>query len=272
MNFSKIHGLGNDYIYFTDLKEEIVNFSDLSAKLCDRHLGIGADGIIILCDSAIADYKMKIYNSDGSEAEMCGNGIRGLAKYIYENDYSNKKEMNIETLAGIKQLLLDIKNNQVINVKVDMGEIDLNNYNTGTIKVDNNELSFIHINIGNPHTIIYTNNLDNLDIKYLGPIIENYNLFSNKTNVEFVQLIDHENIIMKVWERGSGETLSCGTGATASVIACIILGKTNNNCNVHMKHGILNINYDENNKHIYLTGETQKVFDGTIEKKLFRKK
>lgn len=284
MKFSKIHGLGNDYIYINDIKGKIKNPNKLSKILSDRHLGIGADGIILLLKSSIADYKMRIFNADGSEAEMCGNGIRGLAKYIYENNLSKKTTLSIETNCGIKIVTLNIKDEQIIDLTVDMGKYSLlkedipviwdkaNICINQPIVIDNRTFYFTALSIGNPHCVIFVYNLDEIDIQKMGNLIENNPIFPNKTNVEFIQVIDKNNIIMKVWERGSGETLSCGTGATASVIAGFLTHRLNNDCTVHMKHGTLKIHIDTNENKAYLTGPSEKVFDGTVNvKKLIKK-
>lgn len=284
MKFSKIHGLGNDYIYINDINGKIKNPNKLSKILSDRHLGIGADGIILLLKSSIADYKMRIFNADGSEAEMCGNGIRGLAKYIYENNLSQKTTLSIETNCGIKIVTLNIKDEQIIDLTVDMGKYSLlkedipviwNNANiciNQPIVVDNRTFYFTALSIGNPHCVIFVNSIDEIDIQKMGSLIENNPIFPNKINVEFIQIIDKNNIIMKVWERGSGETLSCGTGATASVIAGFLTDRLNNDCTVHMKYGTLNIHIDTKENKAYLTGPSEKVFDGTVNvKKLIKK-
>lgn len=284
MKFSKIHGLGNDYIYINDINGKIKNPNKLSKILSDRHLGIGADGIILLLKSSIANYKMRIFNADGSEAEMCGNGIRGLAKYIYENNLSKKTTLSIETNCGIKIVTLNIKDEQIIDLTVDMGKYSLlkedipviwNNANiciNQPIVVDNRTFYFTALSIGNPHCVIFVNSIDEIDIQKMGSLIENNPIFPNKTNVEFIQVIDKNNIIMKVWERGSGETLSCGTGATASVIAGFLTDRLNNDCTVHMKYGTLNIHIDTKENKAYLTGPSEKVFDGTVNvKKLIKK-
>lgn len=284
MKFTKIHGLGNDYIYINDLEGKINDPNQLSKVLSDRHLGIGADGIILLLKSKVADFKMRIFNADGSEAEMCGNGIRGLAKYVYEHHLSKKTKLLIETNCGIKEINLNVKNNKISDITVDMGkysllnndipvvyESDINCINKGIV-IDNNIFYITAISVGNPHCVIFVDDLNKINVSYLGNLIENNPMFPHKTNVEFIQIIDKNNIIMKVWERGSGETLSCGTGATASVIAGVITKRLNNDCKVHMLHGILNIYVDTNENKAYLTGPSEKVFDGSINtKKLIKK-
>lgn len=262
MKFSKIHGLGNDYIYVDARKLKLNNINDLARKVSDRHLGIGSDGLILLLDSKIADYKMRIFNADGTEAEMCGNGIRGLAKYIYDNNISKNKDLNIETNCGIKKLKLNILNGKLIDVTVNMGKVSLIDKNDLTI--DNEKFEFNYINVGNPHLVIFTDNLKDINLKDIGPKLENHPLFPNRTNVEFVQIIDRENISMRVWERGSGETLACGTGAVASIVAGILNNRLNNKCKVHLKYGVLSIYFNENTYEAYLTGTVTRVFDGEI--------
>lgn len=271
MYFKKIQGLGNDYIYLNDLGGKLKNISDLAIKLCDRNMGIGANGLIVLQKSTTnnADFKMRIFNPDGFEAEMCGNGIRGLGKYIYEENISKKNNLKIETKSGIKSLKLIIENNCVESVIVDMGKIIVDNINNEpcinkTIIVNDKVYKYTSICVGNPHCVIFINNLSDLSIKKIGPLIENHKFFPNRTNVEFVKIIDKNNIALKVWERGVGNTLACGTGAVASVAAGIIDNKIDNNCNVYLKKGILKIYYNNLNKHFYLNGPIEDVFVGNI--------
>lgn len=277
MKFTKIHGLGNDYIYIEDLKGKLKNLNELAIKLSDRHFGIGADGIIIILSPTTnqADFKMRIFNADGSEAEMCGNGIRGMAKYIYENDLCKRDTLKIETNCGIKNIVLNIHNNLVDTVVVDMGEINILSDKIPVISnkqtcinevliIDDYKFLFTAVSIGNPHCVIFIDDIENINIEKLGKAIENHHIFPNKTNVEFVEIIDKSNIKMRVWERGSGETLACGTGATASVVAGVLTNKINNNCKVHLKKGILEVYYNQNTNHAYLKGTNEKVFEGKI--------
>lgn len=271
MKFSKIHGLGNDYIYVDARKLKLHNINDLARKISDRHLGVGSDGLILLLESKCADYKMRIFNADGSEAEMCGNGIRGLAKYIYENNISKVKNLTIETNCGIKRVKLNTLNEKVISVTVDMGKVELTDKNY--LFIDDKRYDYSYVNVGNPHLVIFTDNLKKINLQDIGPKLENHPLFPNRTNVEFVQIIDRENISMRVWERGSGETLACGTGAVASVVAGILNNRLNNKCKVHLKYGVLSIYFNENTYEAYLTGTVTKVFDGEINiKKMKRTK
>ena len=278
MRFSKMHGLGNDYIYFDCTKNnKINNPKELARKLSNRHTGIGGDGIILITKSKIADFKMRMFNSDGTEAEMCGNGIRCVGKFIYDNKLSNKKDLTIETLSGIKKIRLNVMNEKVETVTVNMGEpilepekIPLNlekvSSNNIYLKAEDKEFKFTCISMGNPHAVTIVNNLNEIDINEYGPIIENDPIFPNRTNVEFVEIIDKDNIKMRVWERGTGETLACGTGASASTVACILNNLTNRKINVHLLGGTLQILWEEKDKCVYMTGTAITFFNGeTVE-------
>ena len=266
--FSKMQATGNDFIVI-DLNKNnfLYDLKVLSNYLCNRHLGIGADGVIFLSKSQIADFKMRIINSDGSEAEMCGNGIRCLGKYIYENHNIDTNIIKIETLAGIKEIEILNKEDKI---KVDMGKpifdyekipVFYENYGIINIKIESDIYEFFPISMGNPHVVCFKDNIDIIDLKKIGNIIENYKYFPNKTNVEFVQIIDDKNIKLRVWERGVGETLSCGTGACSAAVISNIKKFTNNELNVETKGGKLKIIYNENVK---LIGEAIKVFEGKI--------
>jgi diaminopimelate epimerase len=271
MNFSKIQGTGNDFIYINCLQHDLEDPSRLAIRICNRYYGVGADGIILILPSKVADFKMKIYNSDGSEAEMCGNGIRGLGKYLYDNEITKKTSLNIETLAGIKTLELGLENNKVNAVKVSMGNPLFLYSDSGkpvkasVLKINNRLVSYTPISMGNPHAVIIVENIEDFNIEKFGPLIENNEAFPAKTNVEFVEIIDRNNIKMRVWERGVGETLACGTGASASVVATNLLGYTSDNVNVKMRGGELIINWDKNKNTVYLAGKAEHVFNGTYE-------
>lgn len=277
MNFKKIQGLGNDYIYLNDLNNNLQDINKLAIKLCDRNMGIGANGLIVLQKSTsnLADFKMRIFNPDGFEAEMCGNGIRGLGKYIYEENITKKDNLRIETNSGIKYLKLIIENNRVESVIVDMGKIIIDtisipvNINdksciNKTIIVDDKVYKFTSLSVGNPHCVIFINNLENINVNKIGPLIENHKYFPNKTNVEFVKIIDQKNIALKVWERGVGNTLACGTGAVAAVAAGYLNNQLNHNCNVYLEKGILKVFFNPLNYHTYLNGPIEDVFEGKI--------
>lgn len=274
MKFSKIHGTGNDFIYISCLQSDIDDPSKLAIRICNRYYGVGADGIILILPSKVADYKMKIYNQDGTEAEMCGNGIRGLGKYLYDNGYTTKKSLEIETLAGIKHLDITVKDEAVDSIKVGMGKPGFPfTENEPCFKpriniplsIGGKTIYYTPISMGNPHAVIIVKDLDKLNIEKFGPVIENHKNFPKKTNVEFVQIIDRENIKMRVWERGVGETLACGTGASASVVATNLLGLTSTTVNVQTRGGDLKIEWDKSKNNINLAGKAEHVFNGNYE-------
>lgn len=275
IQFTKMHGLGNDYIYIDaiknkDLKEIFTRYSlgALVRYLSDRHFGIGGDGVIFLDSSTVADFKMRIFNSDGTEAEMCGNGIRAFAKYIYDNSLAEGEILKIETLAGIKEIkrekyLTGINNEEIDEYVVNMGQPKV--WGKTELEILDNKIATINISIGNPHTVIFAENVDNIQIDKIGPIIENYKYFPQKTNVEFVQILDKNLIKVRVWERGSGETLACGTGSCAAVIAGVTNNLTKRKVKVLLQGGELEIDWNEQDNNVYMKGIATKVFDGTIE-------
>ena len=273
MKFVKMQGIGNDYIYIDAINQEIYNRKELAKKISDRHFGIGADWMILICKSTIADFKMEMYNSDGSQAEMCGNGIRCFGKFLYDNEFINKREIKVETACGIKTLYLNIKENKVESVKVDMGEpileakkipanIEKEIIKNFPLKIEEKEFKINCVSMGNPHTIIFTEDLKKINIEEDGSKIENSRYFPKKTNVEFAQILDKNTVKVYVWERGTGETLACGTGACATVVAGIINNKLERSeIKVILKGGELIVTWDKNNK-IYLTGGATTVFKG----------
>ena len=277
MKFTKMQGLGNDYIYINCTKgyESIENPGELSKKLSDRHFGIGGDGIILICDSDLADFKMRMFNKDGSESEMCGNGIRCVGKYVYDFGLTKKEEIKIETLAGIKNLKLNISKGKVESVCVDMGEPILdqnkiplicdNNKNIIELNLFDNKFIFHCLSMGNPHAITVIDDIKDFDVDKFGKLVESDNHFPNKTNVEFIQILDKNNIKMRVFERGSGETLACGTGACASVVSCVLNKLTERKVRVNLLGGLLDIEYKENDNHVYMTGPAVTVFNGVID-------
>ena len=275
IQFTKMHGLGNDYIYIDaiknkDLKEIFTRYSlgALVRYLSDRHFGIGGDGVIFLDSSTVADFKMRIFNSDGTEAEMCGNGIRAFAKYIYDNSLAKGEILKIETLAGIKEIKREkyftgINNEEIDEYVVNMGQPKV--WGKTELEISDNKIETINISIGNPHAVIFVENVDNIQIDKIGPIIENYKYFPQKTNVEFVQILDKNLIKVRVWERGSGETLACGTGSCAAVIAGFTNNLTKRKVKVLLQGGELEIDWNEEDNNVYMKGIATKVFDGTIE-------
>ena len=279
LNFTKMTGLGNDYIYVncTD-GTKLKNIPEMAKKLSERHFGIGADGLILIdkSDSDNSDFKMRIFNSDGSEAEMCGNGIRCVGKFIHDHKLSDKDKISIDTLAGIKKIkLIEDEMGECNEVIVDMGEpifqdknIPYNIYEPFNkdldINVEGEKMRFTVVSMGNPHAVTFVEDLDNLQIEMCGPKVENNPIFPNRTNVEFVQILDKNNIRVRVWERGVGETFACGTGACAAVVASGLNGYTDENVTVYLPGGKLKIEWGKDN-HIYMQGPAKTVYEGKIE-------
>lgn len=277
MKFTKMQGIGNDYVYVDCTKEnKIENPAELSKKVSNRHFGIGSDGLILIENSNVADFKMAIYNADGSQAEMCGNGIRCVAKFVFDKGLINKENITIETLAGIKQLKLSTENGKVKKVRVDMEEpileakkipviSDKNPVIDLQLQAADKTFTATCVSMGNPHAITFVNNVEEFDVEKYGKILEIKKEFPKHSNIEFVELIDKNNIKMRVWERGSGETLACGTGSCASVVACILNNKTERKVNVHLLGGTLEIEWNKQNNHVYMEGPAEIVFEGEIE-------
>lgn len=278
--FVKMHGIGNDFIimdYYSKKFPDWINFNQLAKKLCQRHFGIGADGLILILPSGKYDLKMRIFNFDGSEAEMCGNGIRCFAKYVFENKLIKKRMFSVETLAGeiIPEIILSEKNNSIEGVKVDMGRPRLTRKEipvTGTpdeqvinqkLSIKNNSFMITCVSMGNPHCVIFIDDVEQFPIKEIGTLIEKNSLFPEKTNVEFIQVLNEREINFRVWERGVGETMACGTGACAAVVAGVLNKKINNEAVVHLKGGDLSIKWADDG-HIYMTGPAESVFEGTV--------
>lgn len=275
IKFTKMHGLGNDYVYIDCINQSIENESELSKIVSDRHFGIGSDGLICICRSDIADFKMKMFNSDGSEAEMCGNGIRCVGKFVFDKGLTTKQTVTIETLAGIKTLVLNVEENKVKTVRVDMGEPILepekipvisneNPVKNLELEVEERKFKFTCVSMGNPHAITIVENTKDFDVEKYGKILEVDKVFPKKTNVEFVQILNKDTIMMRVWERGSGETLACGTGACATAVACYLNGLTNREVDIKLLGGTLHIKWDEKDNHVYMTGEAKTVFEGEL--------
>ena len=275
LSFTKMHGIGNDYIYVDCFKE---NFTVEDAKkyapiLSNRHYSIGADGIILIMPSNIADVRMRMFNYDGSESEMCGNGIRCVAKYTYDNGISKNNPMKIETLRGVLESKLFIKNDEVDSVEINMNSpileglkipttIDKDKLIDEPIKINGKMYNFTAVSMGNPHAVIFLDDIDSIDISVIGKYIENNNIFPNKVNVEFVQIINKWEVKQRTWERGSGETLACGTGASAVCVAGYISGRTENTILNHLLGGDLVLTYKDNT--VFMRGDARYCFCGKI--------
>ena len=275
IKFTKMHGLGNDYVYIDAINQKIENESSLAKFVSNRHFGIGSDGLILICKSEIADFKMRMFNSDGSEAEMCGNGIRCVGKFVYDKGLTNKTTVKIETLAGIKTLILNTKDGKVETARVDMGEPILEAEKIPVIstekpvknlelEAENKKFKFTCVSMGNPHAITIVENTKEFDVEKYGKVLEVDKAFPKKANIEFAQIIDRQNINMRVWERGAGETLACGTGACATAVACNLNGLTDRKVNIELLGGTLNIEWNEKDNHVYMTGPAVTVFDGEL--------
>lgn len=277
LQFTKMHGLGNDYVYMDAINQKIENRSELAKFVSDRHFGIGSDGLILICPSEKADFRMQMFNQDGSEAEMCGNGIRCVGKFVYDKGLTNKETITVETLAGIKTLVMKTKNGKIESVRVDMGEPILdaekipviskeNPVKNLKLSEDNKEFTFTCVSMGNPHAVTFIKeDVNKFDVCKYGAKLEINNAFPKKANIEFINIIDNKTLKMRVWERGAGETLACGTGACASTVATILNGYTTREVIVHLLGGDLKIKWDENDNHVYMTGSATTVFEGKIE-------
>jgi len=262
INFTKMHSLGNDYVFIdcTNNKNFISNPSIFSKNICNRNFGIGSDGLIFLENSKVADFKMRVFNNDGSEAEISGNGIHCVGKYVFDNKLTDKTSLKIETSAGIKTLELKIKNNKVYSTTVCLGEYKI--FDEFELNILDKTFNINPISVGNPHAVIFLNNLSNIDINKYAPVLENHKVFLNKTNVEFVQIISSNYIKVNVWERGSGITLACGTGACASAIAAFNKKFIYKNPTVELPGGNLQTYIDERTNQIYMSGTATTVFSG----------
>jgi len=275
IHFTKMQGAGNDYIYVNTMVYPLNNPEQLSIKWSANHTGIGSDGLVLIGESKIADFSMKIFNSDGSEAMMCGNASRCIGKYLFENKLTQKKEITLETLSGIKVLKLQVANGIVSTVTVDMGTPTLINPKqiktptgemiSGSIKIEEKEYTGTFVSMGNPHFVIFTPDVMDINLKEIGPKIEHSSMFPERVNVEFAQIMDDESVRMRVWERGSGITMACGTGACATAVAATINKYTKRKSNIIMDGGTLVIEWSATDEHIYMTGPATKVFEGEIE-------
>lgn len=278
MKFTKMHGIGNDYVYVNCFKETVNNPSATAKFVSDRHFGIGSDGLILIKPSQIADCEMEMYNLDGSRGAMCGNGIRCVAKYVYDYGIVPKTDLTVATGSGVKTLHLTLENNKVKTVRVNMGApiltaadipvaADTEQVIDAPMEVNGQTYRFTGVSMGNPHAIIYMEEIDSLDLEKIGPSFENHPLFPDRVNTEFVRVLDRHRVQMRVWERGSGETLACGTGACAVAVASILNGHVDGDLPVTVKllGGDLEIFWDRNENLVYMTGPAATVFEGEID-------
>lgn len=276
MKFTKMHGIGNDYVYVNCLEEEVKNPEEVAKFVSDRHFGIGSDGLILIKSSQTADFEMAMYNADGSRGEMCGNGIRCVAKYVYDHGLTDKTSISVETLAGIKYLDLTVKDGKVSLVKVNMGAPQLVAEKIPVLtegeqavevplEVEGNTYQMTCVSMGNPHCVIFMEeDVRNLDLEAMGPAFENHPRFPKRINTEFVNVLDRHTLRMRVWERGSGETLACGTGACATAVAAMINGRAEREVTVQLSGGDLHIAWEGGDTPVYMTGPAVTVFDGDV--------
>ena len=277
MKFAKMQGCGNDYVYINGLEEKIDTGKkpDLVRRLSERHFGIGSDGVIFINPSDIADFEMEMYNADGSRSEMCGNGIRCVAKYVYDKKMTTEKEFTVESFGKIKNITIIDENGKAKLIKVGMGTPELRTemipavYDAETIIAkpiiaDGKEWEGTCVSMGNPHVVMFVDDVKGMDLEKIGPKFENHPMFPNRTNAEFVKIIDAETVEMRVWERGTGETLACGTGCCATAVACILNGKTGNKVLVKVLGGEILVEWDRESNEIYMTGPGEFVFEGEI--------
>lgn len=275
MRFTKMQGLGNDYVYVNCFQETIENPSEAAIKVSDRHFGIGSDGLILIKPSEVADFRMDMYNADGSQAEMCGNGIRCVAKYVYDYGLTDQTEISVETLAGIKYLKLQIMDGKVARITVNMGRPELvpdkipvqadgDRVVDEPIVVNGVTYKMTCVSMGNPHCIVFIDDTANFPLEEIGPMFENHERFPKRVNTEFIQILNRNEVNMRVWERGSGETLACGTGACASAVACVLNGLTEDEITLHLLGGDLSVRWDREENVVYMTGPAKVVFDGEI--------
>lgn len=275
MPFTKMQGAGNDYVYINGFKERPENIPELARAISDRHFGVGSDGLVLVLPSDVADVRMRMFNADGTEAEMCGNASRCVAKFAYDNGLAKKDEISLETLAGIKKIKLIFSDGKVIGATVDMGEPEIRpdlipvqlpgpkEAAIGeNIAVGGKDYEFTAVSMGNPHAVLFMAGIDKLDLPALGPQFERHSFFPKRINTEFVEVLDRGHIKMRVWERGAGETLACGTGACAALVACVLNNLTERKATVDLRGGRLEINWDAATNHVFMTGPAVTVFDG----------
>lgn len=275
-SFTKMHGCGNDYVYFNCMEQPFLNPEEASIRLSDRHKSVGGDGIILVLPSEVADAKMRIFNADGSEGKMCGNGIRCVGKFLYDYSICTKTTLQVETLSGIKTLQLQLKNGTVDSVTVDMGQANLTPASLPVllegqrivnqpITVDGKPVSITCVSMGNPHCVVFVEDPSVLPLEVIGPPFEKHVLFPEGVNTEFITVHDRRSLTMRVWERGSGETMACGTGACAAAVAAVENGycDKNEDITVHLRGGDLKIRYTDDT--VYMTGEAVIAFEGTVE-------
>ncbi len=273
MKFSKMHGIGNDYVYVNCFEERVDDPSALAVKMSRQHYGVGSDGLILICPSDVADFEMKMFNADGSPSEMCGNGIRCVAKYVYDRGLTDKTHVTIMSGGGLKLLRLRVQQGKVAAVRVDMGAPELRPERIPVdlpgetvmghrLQVGSNVYEIHCVSMGNPHCVVFVKDPDQVDVEQVGTLLENHPIFPHRANIEFVQVVSREHLRMRVWERGSGETLACGTGACASLVAAVLTGRADRQVTMDLLGGSLELDWSCEDGHVYQEGPAKFVFDG----------
>ena len=276
MKFTKMHGCGNDYVYVNGFTEKVADKPKAVVALSDRHFGIGSDGVIFINPSQQADFEMEMYNADGTRAEMCGNGIRCVGKYVYDHGMTDKTSITVESFGKVKYLDLTVENGKVVKVKVNMGKPELTAKDVPVVSVHEQVIDeeiivkeksyrMTCVSMGNPHAVVFMDDVEHLAIEEIGPYFENHERFPNRTNTEFVQVIDDSHVKMRVWERGTGETLACGTGCCATAVACVLNHLTGEHVTVQVLGGEIEIYWDQKENLVYMTGPAVTVFEGETE-------
>ena len=260
MRFTKMQGLGNDYVYVDCTQGAPEDLPELARRISDRHFGVGSDGLICIFPSEKTDFRMRMFNADGSEGEMCGNGIRCVGKFVYDHGLTDQTTVRVETLAGVKILRLQVERGQVVSATVDMGLPVPQE--PRTLQIMGRPYQARPVSMGNPHAVVFLDQIDALDLPAIGPAFENHPSFPNRTNTEFVEVLDDTHLKMRVWERGSGETLACGTGACATLVAAALAGKAGRKATIHLLGGDLSVAWSEEDGHVYMTGPAVTVFEG----------
>lgn len=275
LKFTKMHGAGNDYIYVNGFSQTVENPAELSIQISNRNFGVGSDGLVLILPSDSCDFRMRMFNNDGSESEMCGNASRCVGKFVYDKGLTDKTEVSLETGAGVKILKLHVENGKVSRVTVDMGEpilqpnlVPVNLPGdvaiSAPLTIDNTEYKITCVSMGNPHAVVFTTGIDTMNLNELGPKFENNTIFPRRTNTEFIEVLDKKTLKMRVWERGSGETLACGTGACASLVAAVLNNLSDRKATLQLLGGNLEIEWDEATNHVFMTGPAATVFEGEL--------
>lgn len=277
VKFTKMQAYGNDYVYIDAIHQKLTNLPKLARFLSDRHFAIGSDGMVLICPSTVADFRMRMFNPDGTEGEMCGNALRSVGKYVYDHKFTDKSNLTIETLGGIQRLELTVKDGEAINIRANIGAprldtkvipivTDLDDFIEQSVKVLDKEFKVTAVSWGNPHMVTFIENVDDFDVARYGKELEYMTeLFPNKTNVTFAQLVNDSYIKIREWERGTGETIGCGTGCATAVVAAVLTGRTKRKVKVEQIGGILDIDWDEKSGHVFMTGPSHTVFESEID-------